>query len=160
MKGKVGFAPSETDFQPLVTSISSSNGARSAESWLKALRRTAKRLPRQRDGRLAGQQRQAALGPINHYYWYRLRREQGEGETHSAPEPLREGRRRELIVISGAAVLRSSDHQTDAQKLLAYLVERRRPEGAGGQRQLRVPAAPGVAPPAGLRPSRASARAR
>src|ERR1700685_1231029 len=34
-KGKLGFAPSETDFQPLVTAITKLDGVATAEKWLK-----------------------------------------------------------------------------------------------------------------------------
>src|ERR1700722_14942727 len=36
-KGKLGFAPSETDFQPLVTAIIRLDGVQAAEKWLKGL---------------------------------------------------------------------------------------------------------------------------
>ena len=56
-KGKLGFAPSETDFQPLITSIIKLDGAAAAEHWLKGLQGQRQDLPRQRDRRRRGQQR-------------------------------------------------------------------------------------------------------
>src|SRR5271156_2013752 len=44
-KGKVGFAPSETDFQPLITSIIKSNGKATAEKWLEGLKANSKIYP-------------------------------------------------------------------------------------------------------------------
>ncbi len=44
-KGKVGFAPSETDFQPLITAVRDHDGLRAAESWLKGLAANAKTYP-------------------------------------------------------------------------------------------------------------------
>ena len=44
-QGKVGFAPSETDFQPLVSSIEKLDGRAAAERWLKALKANGKIYP-------------------------------------------------------------------------------------------------------------------
>ena len=39
-KGKIGIAPGETDFQPIVTSILKEKGKAAALAWLKGSRRT------------------------------------------------------------------------------------------------------------------------
>src|ERR1700689_79042 len=44
-KGKVGFAPSETDFQPLITSVVKRYGQARAERWLKGLQANSKPYP-------------------------------------------------------------------------------------------------------------------
>jgi iron(III) transport system substrate-binding protein len=152
LSGKVGFAPSETDFQPLVTSISKLHGRARAESWLKALQQQGHIYPDNETVVSQVNGGQAALGPINSYYWYRLRREQGEGGTHSRLHPYAKGDAGNLIVISGAAVLRSSDHQTDAQKLLSYLVSAGAQKALAASDSYEYPLRPGVAPPAGLPP--------
>ena len=61
-KGKLGFAPSETDFQPLVTAIIKLDGEAAAEQWLEGLKANAQDLRRQRDGRRAVNNGQSALG--------------------------------------------------------------------------------------------------
>ena len=35
---------------------------------------------------------ESAIGPINHYYWYRLREEQGKDGMHSTPSAVPAGR--------------------------------------------------------------------
>jgi iron(III) transport system substrate-binding protein len=151
-KGKVGFAPSETDFQPLVTSISQLRGKAAAEAWLKGMKENGRVYPDNETVVSQVNNGESAIGPINHYYWYRLRREQGAGGTHSRLHPFAKGDPGDLINVSGAAVLKSSSKQTDAQKLLEYLVS------AAGQRTLATsdsyeyPLRPGIAPPPGLPP--------
>ena len=84
-RGKLGFAPSETDFQPLITSVIRFDGAAAGGTLAEGAAGERHGLPRQRDGRRAGQQRrERSSGPINHYYWYRLREEVGAGGMHSA----------------------------------------------------------------------------
>ena len=57
------------------------DGPAAAERWLKGLQANGDALPRQRDRRRQVNNGESALGPINHYYWYRLRDEVGAGGT-------------------------------------------------------------------------------
>ena len=82
-KGKLAFAPSETDFQPLITSIVKFKGRPAAEAWLKGLKENGRQLPDNETITAEVNSGQSGLGPINHYYWYRLRREEG-GHMSSA----------------------------------------------------------------------------
>ena len=70
------------------------------------------------------------LGPINHYYWYRLRDEIGQSGLHSALATFAPGDDGYLLDVSGAAVLTSSQHQAAARALAAFLVS------AAGQHEL------------------------
>jgi ABC-type Fe3+ transport system substrate-binding protein len=44
-KGKVAYAPSESDFQPLVTAVAKLEGTATAEAWLRGLQANARDLP-------------------------------------------------------------------------------------------------------------------
>jgi iron(III) transport system substrate-binding protein len=151
-KGKLAFAPSESDFQPLVSSVAKLDGTAAAEAWLKGLQANARDLPDNETVTAQINAGQSALGPINHYYWYRLRREDGVSAVHSALHFYNPRDPGYLLNVSGAAVLRSSSHKAAAQKFLAFLVS------PAGQRVLarsdsyEYPLRPGVAAPAGLRP--------
>jgi iron(III) transport system substrate-binding protein len=149
---KVGFAPSETDFLPLVSAVSRLHGRAATESWLKALQQHGHIYPDNETVVSQVNNGQAGLGPINQYYWYRLRREQGEGGTHSRLQPYAKGDAGNLIVVSGAAALRSSHKQASAQKLLAYLVSAGAQQALAASDSYEYPLRPGVAPPAGLPP--------
>src|SRR5262249_47978685 len=107
-KGLVGFAPSETDFQPLVTSILKLKGRASAEAWLMGMKENGRIYPDNETVVAQVNNGESATGPINHYYWYRLRREEGASGTHSRLSPFEKGDPGDLINVSGAAVLRSS----------------------------------------------------
>jgi iron(III) transport system substrate-binding protein len=151
-KGKVGFAPSETDFQPLVTAIVREDGAAAAERWLKGLAADANVYPDNETAIAQVNNGESELAPVNHYYWYRLRAELGASGTHSALHYFKAGDVGELEDVSGAAVLASSRHRAQAQDLLAFLVSRSGQETLAASSSYEYPLRPGVAPPAGLVP--------
>ena len=142
-KGKLGVAPGETDFAPLVTEIIKAKGAAAAKSWLEGIKRNGKVYDGQRvadrgdrQGRGAGRHRRPLL----------LVPAARRGRRRQDPQRaalLRAGDPGAFVDVSGAAVLKSSTHQAAAQAFLAYLVSA---PGADDHRhvaQLRVPAAPG-----------------
>jgi iron(III) transport system substrate-binding protein len=123
-KGKLGIAPGETDFQPLVTSIEKAKGRDAAQRWLEAIKANAGSHSYPDNETLSAMvdRGQVELGVINHYYWYRERDEVGVAKVHSAIaffDPRDPGY---ILDVSGAAVLASSNHQPEAQKLVAFLV--------------------------------------
>jgi iron(III) transport system substrate-binding protein len=151
-KGKVGFAPSETDFQPLITAIEKLDGRPAAESWLKGLQANGKVYPDNESVVSQVNNGESELGPINHYYWYRLHQELGSGGTHSALHYFTAGDAGDLVNVSGAAVLKSSSHQAAAQRFLAFLVSRLGQRTLADSDSFEYPLRPGVSPPPGLRP--------
>ncbi len=151
-KGKVGFAPSETDFQPLITAIVKLDGLAAAERWLKGLQANSKLYPDNETVVAQVNNGESAVGPINHYYWFRLRAELGQGGMHSALHYYAAGDPGDLVDVSGAAVLRSSSHQAAAQRFLAFLVSRAGQETIAHSHSYEYPLRPGVAPAPGLRP--------
>ncbi|HTQ69754.1 MAG TPA: extracellular solute-binding protein [Solirubrobacteraceae bacterium] len=150
-KGKVAFAPSETDFQPLVTSIVKFDGKPAAEAWLKGLQSNGRLLPDNESVTAQVNSGQSALGPINHYYWYRLRREEG-GHMASTIHYYAPGDPGYLLSVSGAAVLKSSAHAAAAQRLVQFLVSKQGQEVLARSDSYEYPLRPGVSPAAGMRP--------
>jgi iron(III) transport system substrate-binding protein len=151
-KGKVSFAPSETDFQPLITAIEKLDGKAAAERWLKGMQSNGKVYPDNETVVSQVNNGESELGPINHYYWYRLQAEEGKSGTHSALHYYAAGDPGDLINISGAAILKSSSHQAAAQRFLAFLVSRSGQEAIAHSDSFEYPLRPGVSPAPGLRP--------
>ncbi len=121
-KGRVGFAPSETDFQPLITAIVKLDGLAAAERWLLGLKANGTVYPDNETVVAQVNNGESAVGIVNHYYWYRLRDEVGPSGMHSALHYYAPHDPGDLIDVSGAAVLKSSSHQDAAQELVAFLV--------------------------------------
>jgi len=151
-KGKVGFAPSETDFQPLLSAIVKLDGIAVAERWLTGLQANGRIYPDNETVVNQVNNGESAIGPINSYYWYRLRAELGSGGTHSAVRYYSAGDPGDLVDVSGAAVLRSSTHEAAAQAFLAFLVSRSGQQAIAHSHSYEYPLRPGVSPAAGLPP--------
>ncbi|HEY2312203.1 MAG TPA: extracellular solute-binding protein [Streptosporangiaceae bacterium] len=145
--GKLGIAPGETDFQPIITSIADTHGSAAALAWLKGVKANAGSHIYPDNETLTSEVNsgQVEIGPINHYYWYRLRAGLGAGVMHSALHYFAPGDPGYVLNVSGAGILASSTHQAAAQKFLAFLIS------AAGQRiiaqsdSFEYPLRPGVA---------------
>jgi iron(III) transport system substrate-binding protein len=121
---KIGFAPTETDFQPLITALGGLHGESAATAWLKGLKAHGKVYDDNEALIAAVNRGEVAAGLIDHYYWYRLRDEVGASKVHSALHYFGAGDAGALVDVSGAAALRSSPHAKQAQRFLAYLVSK------------------------------------
>jgi iron(III) transport system substrate-binding protein len=151
-KGKLGIAPSETDFQPLITSITKFDGADAAEKWLEGIKANSKTYPDNETVVAQVNNGESAIGLINHYYWYRLRDEVGQKGLHSALHYYAAHDPGDLLDVSGAAVLKSSSHQAAAQAFVAFLVSAEGQQVLAHSHSYEYPLRPGVSPATGLRP--------
>lgn len=151
-KGKVGVAPSETDFQPLITAITKLDGTAAAEKWLAGIKANSKIYPDNETVVAQVNNGESAIGLINHYYWYRLRDEVGTSGVHSALHYYAPQDAGYLLNVSGAAVLKSSSHQPAAQAFLEYLVSREGQEVIAHSHSYEYPLRPEVKPSPLLRP--------
>lgn len=152
--GKIGIAPGETDFQPIITSIADTYGKAAALTWLKAVKANAGSHNYPDNETLTSEVNsgQVEMGLINHYYWYRMKAQLGASGLHSALHFFASGDPGYILNVSGAGILASSKHQPQAQKFLAFLVS------AAGQRIIaqtdswEFPLRPGIAARPGLPP--------
>jgi iron(III) transport system substrate-binding protein len=151
-KGKLGIAPSETDFQPLITSITKFEGGAAAEKWLEAMKANSKIYPDNETVVTQVNNGESAVGLINHYYWYRVRDEVGRKGLHSALAYFTPHDPGDLLDVSGAAVLKSSSHQAASQAFVAFLVSVEGQEVLARSHSYEYPLRPGVSPAKGLRP--------
>ena len=152
-KGKVGFAPSDADFLPLVSAVIKQDGKAAALAWLQGLK--ANGLIYQDDESVvaAVARGDVATGIINNYYWYRLETELGPDKIDSKIYHFKGGDIGGLIDVSGAAVLKSSKNQAAAQEFLAFLASQKAQEMLGASDiDYEYPLRPGVVPNAKLTP--------
>jgi len=153
-KGKFGFAPTESDLQPVITSIVKAHGQAAALAWLKGLKSNAGSnvYPDNETVMSKVNSGQVQIALINNYYWYRLRRQLGASAMQSAVAHLGAGDSGYVLDVSGAGVLASSQHKTAAQKFLAFLVSPRGQEIIAHSDSYEYPLRPGVAAAALLTP--------
>lgn len=123
---KLGLAPSETDFLPVITSVVRAHGREAALRWLRALRANAGShiYPDNESLIAAVNSGKVAIGVVDNYYWYRLAYELGNSSMHSAFTTFAPHDPGYVLDVSGAAVLRSSRQQAAAQRFLAFLVSK------------------------------------
>ncbi len=121
-KGKLAIAPTDADFLPLVGAIAALKGKEGALDWLKGVKNNAQVFDDDEGVVAAVERGAAATGIINSYYWARVWAEQGADKMHSQIHHFANGDVGGLVNISGAAVLKSSKHQKEAQQFLAFLV--------------------------------------
>jgi iron(III) transport system substrate-binding protein len=131
--GKLALAPQETDFQPIVTAYDRAYGQAATLRWLTAIKANAAGHIYPDNETIASEVNQGAVafGVINQYYWYRMRAEDGASKMHSQITHFAPGDPGYVVDVSGAAVLKSSRHQAQAQKFLAFLVSRKAQEIIG-----------------------------
>ena len=142
-KGKIAIAPSETDFQPIVTSVLRTYGQATTLKWLEGLRQNAGALQFPDNETLVDMVSRRSnsidLCSLNQYYWYRERDMVGADNMHSAIAFLAPKDPGYVLDVSGAGILASSTHKAAAQ---AVPFLHREPTGPGDHRplrQLRVP---------------------
>ena len=145
-KGKIGIAGSETDFQPIVTSIARTHGDAAALQWLEAVKANAGSHSYPDNETLTSQinNGQVALGVVNQYYWYREKAQVGESGLHSAIAYFAPKDPGYVIDVSGAGILKSSSHQSEAQQFLGFLTSKKGQEIIAHSDSFEYPIASGV----------------
>jgi iron(III) transport system substrate-binding protein len=144
--GMIALAGSETDFQPIVTSIAHTYGEDAALHWLEAVKANAGGHTYPGNETVTDQvnRGQVALGIINQYYWYRERAQVGATGTHSAIAYFAPHDVGYVLNVSGAGILKSSTHQREAQRFLAFLTSAEGQEIIAHSDSFEYPIASGV----------------
>jgi iron(III) transport system substrate-binding protein len=145
-QGELALAPGETDFQPIVTSVARTYGSSEALTWLEGLKTNAGSHIYPDNETIADEVNRGAVafGVVNQYYWYRLGSEIGAASVHSKIAYLAPQDPGYVLDVSGAAVLRSSNHQAAAQRFLAFLVSEQGQEIIARSTSYEYPIASGV----------------
>ncbi|HTW02193.1 MAG TPA: extracellular solute-binding protein, partial [Streptosporangiaceae bacterium] len=125
-KGKLAFAAGETDFQPIVTSVLKAYGKTRALTWLNGIKSNAGSHIYPDNETIADEVNRGAVafGVVNQYYWYRMKAELGASNVHSDITYFAPHDPGYVVDVSGAAILKSSKNQADAQKFLAFIVSK------------------------------------
>lgn len=120
-KGKVGFSPSGADFQAIVSAVLKQEGEAKTEDWLKGLKANGKIYDGNSTVMKAVNSGEIQVGVIYHYYWFKDQAESGANSDHVRLEYFGHQDPGAFFSISGAGVLKASQHQQEAQKFVAYL---------------------------------------
>ncbi len=151
-KGKLGIAPGETDFSPIITAIIATKGEAAAKAWLEGLKANGKTFEDNETLIAAVDKGEIKGGIIDHYYWYRLRDEVGASHLNAKLTYFAPGDPGALADVSGAGILASSKHPAAAQAFLAYLVSEPAQTIIATSHSYEYPLRPGVTSKADLKP--------
>ncbi len=123
---KIGLAPTETDFQPILTSLIKAYGYSAALKWLLGVKHNAGShiYPDNESLTSAVNSGQVTLAVINQYYWYRLRSQIGKKAMNSALKPFRAKNPGNVVDVSGVGILRSSSHKTLALEFIKFVASK------------------------------------
>jgi iron(III) transport system substrate-binding protein len=125
-KGKVGIAAAGADFQAIVSAVLAIKGEAATKTWLTGLKTNAKVYEGNSAVMKAVDAGELDAGVIYHYYWYKDRAESGANSKNTELHYFSGGDPGAFVSVSGAGVLKSGDHQDEAQQLVEFLTG---PEG-------------------------------
>lgn len=151
-KGKVAVAPTDSDFVPLVGAVIATHGTSAASRWLSGLKANATVYQDDEAVVDAVDKGRVAVGIVNQYYWYRLRLEQGAAATRSRLYFFPNHDVGSIENVSGAAVLASSAHKTEAKRFVDFLVSAGAEQILASGDDFEYPVRPGVSANTALPP--------
>jgi iron(III) transport system substrate-binding protein len=151
-KGKIAIAPADSDFPPIVAAVIATHGEAAARTWLAGLKRNAKIYQDEESIVAAVNRGDVATGVINQYYWYRLELEIGKKAIHSALYYFSPDDVGAVVNISGAAILKASKHQKNAERLVSFLVSKAGQQIIAGSDDFEYLVRPDTAPNGALPP--------
>ncbi|MCU1432511.1 MAG: extracellular solute-binding protein family 1 [Actinotalea sp.] len=122
-EGLIGYAPTNASFHAFVTALRVERGEDGAREWLEAFAATE---PQAYENNIAVldavDSGEAALGLINHYYWYQKVAELGEDEVDARIHYLDSDDPGALVNVAGVGVLAGTNHADEAAAAVAYLL--------------------------------------
>lgn len=151
-KGRIGVAPTDSDFPPVVGAIIATYGQSAAASWLAGIKRNAQIYQDEESVIAAVNRGDVAAGLVNQYYWYRLRLELGARALHSKLYYFPNHDPGSIENVSGAALLASSKHVRDGEALIRFILSPTGQRILASSYDYEYPARPGIAPNPALPP--------
>jgi len=120
-KGKLGWAPTNSSFQTMITGMRASWGEEKTRQWLKdMLDNEPIGYPKNTPQVAAAAAGEISIGLVNHYYLHRFISEQGD--TFNARNLyLSDGGPGSLIMVAGAGILDTGKNRANAEKFLTFM---------------------------------------
>jgi iron(III) transport system substrate-binding protein len=147
--GMISFSPTGADFQAIVAAVLDLEGEDATRDWLAGLKANGTIYDGNNVVLESVNAGESAIGIVYHYYWYRDQAESGENSDNTRLYFFGNQDPGAFLSISGAGVLESSDHPTDAQKFVEFLTSKEGQQDLADSYALEYPLNPAVslAPP-------------
>lgn len=120
-EGRIGIAAAGADFQAIVSAVLSIEGRDVTVDWLAGLKQNSLVYPSNIAVMAAANVGQIEAGIMYHYYWYQDQEESGESSDNTKLKFFGNQDPGAFVSVSGAGVLKSSEHAAEAQQLVAFL---------------------------------------
>ena len=120
--GRIGWAPSNSSFQAMVTAMRAVWGEEQTSEWLLGIQANNPTVYRNNTTTVTGVATgEVDVGFVNHYYLYRFLDEEGEGFA-ARNYFLPNGGPGSIVLVSGAGILNTSPNQANAERFLEFLL--------------------------------------
>lgn len=120
-KGRLGWAPSNSSFQTMVTGMRAMWGEEKTREWLKGMMANETIVyPKNTPQVAAAAAEEISIGLVNHYYLHRFVAE--EGDSFNARNLyLSNGGPGSLVMVAGAGILDTAENRENAEKFLKFM---------------------------------------
>ncbi|MBF4763563.1 iron ABC transporter substrate-binding protein [Nocardioides islandensis] len=142
--GKIAFSPTGADFQAIVAAVLDLEGEDATRQWLAGLKANGTVYDGNNVVLESVNAGEVPIGIEYHYYWYRDQAESGENSDNTELYFFGDQDPGAFLSISGAGVLKSSDHAADAQKFVEFLTSTEGQQDLADSYALEYPLNPAV----------------
>src|SRR3954452_3960551 len=148
-KGKLCFSPTGADFQAIVAAMIDLEVEATTRSWLEGIKANGTTYDGNDVVLDSVDSGRCDVGIEYHYYWYRDQEESGDNSDDSALHFFGNQDPGAFVSVSGAAVLPSSDHKSDAEEFVSFLTHEEGQQAIAASYALEYPLNPAasLAPP-------------
>ncbi|MEU0268759.1 iron ABC transporter substrate-binding protein [Nocardioides sp. NPDC006303] len=143
-KGKISFSPTGADFQAIVAGVLALEGEAATKAWLEGIKANGTVYDGNNVVLESVNAGEVPVGIIYHYYWYRDQAESGEVSDSSELHFFGNQDPGAFVSVSGAGVLASAEHKTDAEEFIGYLTGKTGQQGLADSYALEYPLNPAV----------------
>ena len=142
--GKISFSPTGADFQAIVAAVLDLEGEDATRQWLAGLKANGTVYDGNDVVLESVNAGEVPVGIEYHYYWYRDQAESGENSDNTRLYFFGNQDPGAFLSISGAGVLKSSDHAADAEKFVEFLTSTEGQQDLADSYALEYPLNPAV----------------
>ena len=123
-KGKIGWAPTNSSFQTMITGMRVVWGEEKTRTWLENMLANEPLIyPKNTPQVAAAASEEINIGLVNHYYLHRFVAE--EGDTFNARNLyLSNGGPGSLVMVAGAGILNTAPNKENAEKFLKFMTSK------------------------------------
>ena len=121
-KGKIGWAPTNSSFQTMITGMRAAWGEEKTRQWLTDVQANEPIVyPKNTPQVAAAAEEEISIGMVNHYYLHRFIADQGD--TFNARNLyLNDGGPGSLIMVAGAGIVNTASNKENAGKFLKFML--------------------------------------